>query len=65
MQQEAYWNQEVGIATVTMAKQVTVTLRTNLRRLTHITAKFAYLVSHRSFCYIYLAQLTISRHLSN
>ena len=31
---------------------------------THITAKFASLVSHRHFCYIYLARLTISRHLS-
>ena len=40
-QQEARWNQEVGIVTVTMVKQVTVTLRTNLRIFTHITAKFA------------------------
>ena len=45
-------------------RQVTVTLRTNLRRLTHITAKFASEASHRRFCYIYLARLTISRHLS-
>ena len=40
-QQEARWNQEVGIVTVTMVKQVTVTLRTNLRIFTHITATFA------------------------
>ena len=45
-------------------KQVTVTLRTKLRKLTHITAKFASVVSHRRFCYIYLAILTISRHLT-
>ena len=45
-------------------KQVTVTLRTNLRIVTHITAKFASEVSHRRFCYINLARLTISRHLT-
>ena len=35
-QQEARWNQEVGIVTVTMVKQVTVTLRTNLRSRTYV-----------------------------
>ena len=32
---------------------------------THTTAKFASEVSHRHLCYIYLAILTINRHLSN